>query len=947
MSGRPADRPEITVVVAVHNDAERLPRAVRSVLDQSMRGVEAVVVDDGSTDGTEAVGRRLAQHPRVRYVRLPANSGSAGAPRNTGIEQAGGDYVMFLDSDDELDRHAARALLAAVDDTGAEVVAGRWVRMRPEAPNREDDPWYVDLFQHSRHWSTLDEQPDLLYDTLSTNKLFPVDFLRRNDLRFPEGNLLGDLDFVTRALALARGVAVIPQRCYVWHAPPEHSSTPSTEHDRRATADRLAVHRDLDAFLLEHGSPALRLRKDAKFLRVDLPLYLKSATRHGPATAELLLPPLRDYLESVDRSAYDRLDPMFAIAAFMARQGDAEGARSVIDYLEHDRKVTTRLVQRDGRVYWIDRYLDTDEGRRVLDVTSVGFQELQLSQLHLDSRVDELTIRGDRMSLRGHTVNQLGRLAPGTVSQIALAVTPSGTRRDVVVPISLVTHDADRLLWEGSLDLGATIRPTWRGYRRWSVRLVLTVGGQRLRVPLSAFGDDSLEARRLLSRRRWYPIGNVLKTEVTPRGNLGLRLVPEGRLATFAAWLGSLLLSAPVARAGRDAYLVVRRSVRRLFNSADTKSRVFRAVLVRLPLNRRTVVFENHMGQSYSDNPRYVSEELQRRNAGFDIVWSFAGDSPPPVPAGVRTVRRNSWGYFVALARAAYWVDNQGLPANVTKPARTTYVQTWHGSALKRMGEDTPGFRSLPEDRRDRHRAMVARWDYFLARTEHDVRTLVPALNVRGEVLRSGYPRNDPLIQLKSPEQRAAVRRELGLPDDRVLVLYAPTFRETYAKGRQDFTLQVDLDQMHEKLPGHLLLVRTHYLQRLALPAAAHTVARDVSHLPDITPLMVAADILVTDYSSVMFDFANTGRPMVFFAYDYDDYVHSERGVYFDLAEKAPGPLVHSGDELVQALASVHTWAPEYASRYAEFVAEFGEYDVGTAAQQVVDRVFMRAGRGQ
>jgi CDP-glycerol glycerophosphotransferase len=104
---------------------------------------------------------------------------------------------------------------------------------------------------------------------------------------------------------------------------------------------------------------------------------------------------------------------------------------------------------------------------------------------------------------------------------------------------------------------------------------------------------------------------------------------------------------------------------------------------------------------------------------------------------------------------------------------------------------------------------------------------------------------------------------------------------------------------------------------------------------------MVAADVLVTDYSSVMFDFANTGRPMVFFAYDYDDYVHSERGVYFDLAEKAPGPLVRTGDELIQALATEASWRPEYAQRYAEFVREFGEYDTGTAAQQVVDRVFL------
>jgi CDP-glycerol glycerophosphotransferase len=932
------------VVVVVHDDADRLPRAVRSVLDQSMRGVEAVIVDDASTDRTEAVATRLARDPRVRYLRLADNSGAAGRPRNIGIEAATGDYLMFLDSDDELDRHACRALLAAAEDSGSEVVAGRWVRV--EGPDREADPWYVDLFDRTATWPAVDEQPDLLYDTIATNKLYRRSLLERTGLRFPEGNVLGDLGFVTEALVAASGITVVPQCTYRWYAPAEHTAVMTPEADARATRDRLAVHRDLDTFLAEHASPALRLRKDVKFLRVDLPLYLKAATRHEPRLAAELLPPLRDYLATLDPRAHDGLDPMLAIAAFMVRHDDVAGARSVIDYLEHDRKVTTRLVQRDGRVYWVDRYLDTDEGRRVLDVTTVGFQELQLSALHLDTRIDALDVRGDRVHLRGHTLNQLGRVPPGRVSKLALSVAPSGTSRRTAVPVTMVEHTSERLVWECTVDLAKVVRPTWRGYRRWTLRLTMTVAGETTRVPLSAFGDAALQGRRLMSRVRWYPIGNVLRTEVTARGNLGLCLSPEGRLATLVAWLGALVLSAPVARTARDAYVEVRRALRRLVNSGDTKSRVYRGLFVRLPLKQRSVLFENHMGQSYSDNPRYVFEELHRRNAGFDIVWSFAGDNPPAMPAGVRTVRRNSWSYFLALARSRYWVDNQGLPGTLTKPARTTYVQTWHGSALKRMGEDTPGFRSLPEDRRARHRAMVARWDYFLARSEHDVRTLVPALSVRGEVLRSGYPRNDPLVQLRSPEQRAAVRRELGLPADAVLVLYAPTFRETYAEGRQDFALQVDLDQMHEKLPGHLLLVRTHYLQRLQLPAAAHTVARDVSHLPDITPLMVAADVLVTDYSSVMFDFANTGRPMVFFAYDYDDYVHSERGVYFELADKAPGPLVRTGDELIQALASVDTWRADYAERYAAFIREFGEYDRGTAAQQVVDRVFFGSADG-
>jgi CDP-glycerol glycerophosphotransferase len=898
VSGLRGGDPEVSIVVVPHDDDDAVARSVRAASSQSLRAVEVLVSDP------------------------PA-----------GLEQARGAYTLFVDAGDELDRHACRALLAAAEELTVDVVAGRWLRR--ESPGRAPvEPDVAAMYHRTRRHDSLAAEPGLLRDASFGNKLFARSFLGRVASDVRGGRTFEQLRLVTEALVLADGIAVIPQQVCVRAGWPTGS-----------VADLLAVQRDIDRFMRAHAAPSLQLHQHVKFLEFDLPVAIRLLAEQSDETAEPLFDPLRDYLDSITADAYQQLEPMIRIAAFLVRHGDLSGIRTVVDYLAHDRKVTTRLVQREGRVYWLDRYLDTPEGRRALDVTTIGFQELQLAQLHLDSRIDELAMHRDRALVRGHTINQLGRLAPGAPVTLALSVAPAGTNRHTTMPLSLVEHTAERLTWQGNLDLSSAVRPTWRGFRSWSVRLVLTAGGERTLAPLSVFDDPELADRRLMSRLRWYPLGNVLRTELTARGNLALRLSPEGFVAMTVERLCRLVLSARLARAAHDTILSVRRGVRRVVHGAETKSRIYRDLLVRLPVNKSGVVFENHMGQSFSDNPRYVFEELYRRNAGFDIVWSFAGD-PPELPPGVRTVRRNSWRYFLALARARYWVDNQGLPPAVTKPSRTIYLQTWHGSALKRMGEDTPGFRSQPEERQQRHRDMVARWSYFLARTEHDVRTLVPALRVRGEVLRYGYPRNDPLSQLQSWDERAAVRAELGLPADAVLVLYAPTFRETYSKGRQDFVLQVDLDHVLEKLPGHLLLVRTHYLQRLRLPAAAHAVARDVSHYPDITPLMVAADILVTDYSSVMFDFANTGRPMVFFAYDYDDYVHSERGVYFELADKAPGPLVHSGDELVQALASVDSWRAEYADRYQRFIEEFGEYDTGNAARQVVDHVFFGTRRG-
>src|SRR4051794_11991518 len=563
-----------------------------------------------------------------------------------------------------------------------------------------------------------------------------------------------------------------------------------------------------------------------------------------------------------------------------------------------------------------------------------------------DARVAAVDLRGSQLVVRGSAAAPVADRADDAGTTFALVVAPAGTDREVAVPATVVDRTPAAVHWECTLDLPSVVRPTWRGYRSWGLRLATTTDAQRTLHRLWVEDAAGVDRITLLRRGRWLPAGTVLRTHVNARGNLMLQLAAEGAVGRQVAPVSQPAVLLAQRRPVRRAVGRARHAGTRLLAGPEAKARVYRHVLTRLPLQRRLVVFESHMGQALSDNPRYVFEELHRRDAGFDIVWSFAGE-PPPLPSGVRAVRRNSWGYFLALARAKYWVDNQGFPGAVTKPTRTTYLQTWHGSALKHMGEDTPAFRRMSAQRQARHREMVARWDYFVTRTEHDVRALVPALHVQAEILRTGYPRNDPLVQMQSPEQRAAVRAELGLPADGVLVLYAPTFRETYEGGRQPFELRVDLDKMLEKLPDHLLLVRTHYLQRLRRSVTTHPAARDVSSVPDIAPLLVAADILVTDYSSVMFDFANTGRPMVFFTYDYDDYANSERGVYFELQDTAPGPMVRTGDELIQALATADAWRADFDKRYRAFVAEFGEYDTGTAARQVVDHVFFGPARGK
>lgn len=318
---------------------------------------------------------------------------------------------------------------------------------------------------------------------------------------------------------------------------------------------------------------------------------------------------------------------------------------------------------------------------------------------------------------------------------------------------------------------------------------------------------------------------------------------------------------------------------------------MYRRILSRLPVSKGLVVFESHMGKCYGDSPRAVHEELLARGAGVRCVWSYA-TSPAGFPEGARLVRRWSWPYLWALARAEWWVDNQGFPHALDKPRHTTYLQTWHGSAYKRMGFDEARHRTMNAPERERLRRAVGRFDHFMVRSEHDVRTLARAYRIPEErLLRAYYPRNDRLVEALRRDEREGrfprppLATELGIPDHRTVVLYAPTFRGVPKKG-QIAQLPLDVKEFAQRFGDtHVLLVRAHYMEAASLPVTPPGTVVDVSGHHDVSELLVLADVLITDYSSIMFDYALLDRPLVHFAPDLDAYT-ADRGTYFDLRER-------------------------------------------------------------
>jgi CDP-glycerol glycerophosphotransferase len=188
------------------------------------------------------------------------------------------------------------------------------------------------------------------------------------------------------------------------------------------------------------------------------------------------------------------------------------------------------------------------------------------------------------------------------------------------------------------------------------------------------------------------------------------------------------------------------------------------------------------------------------------------------------------------MARAQFWVDNQGFPRHVRKRPGTTYLQTWHGTPLKTLGFDEPRIRRLDKAGQEAFQAMVDRWDHLVVPNEYFEQVFVPAHRYRGNLVRSGLPRNDVLSNASSPADVAAIRDRLGIPKDRTVVLYAPTFREQDRGRRGPVRLALELGPMDVALSDEVfLLVRPHYLDRVRVPGRFALFVRDVSDVQDVS----------------------------------------------------------------------------------------------------------------
>ena len=369
---------------------------------------------------------------------------------------------------------------------------------------------------------------------------------------------------------------------------------------------------------------------------------------------------------------------------------------------------------------------------------------------------------------------------------------------------------------------------------------------------------------------------------------------------------------------------------------AATKVRALQYQLDRKRPLVNAVLFESFQGKVIGDSPFDIFLGLKDARPDLQFIWVTAPATK--APAGTTGVAFGSPAYLRALATSKYLVNNSNFPPYFRKATGQIYLQTWHGTPLKRLGRDITQ-NNLTKSYLDTMDREAKAWDYLISPNAFCTEVFPSCFGYQGEILETGYPRNDKL-STATAEERQRIRASIGVTDPSVtLVMYAPTWRDYSRTATGNWQSVFYLDENLELPEGFKLIYRGHTNTHEAHKDGEHSRFIDVTRYPNITDLYLAADVLITDYSSVMFDFTVTGKPIIFMTPDLERY-RAERGFYFDFEAEAPGPILNTQDEVLHALQSLDEVSRNYQTKYRNWQLKFDAHEDGKAASRVIAKVF-------
>lgn len=373
----------------------------------------------------------------------------------------------------------------------------------------------------------------------------------------------------------------------------------------------------------------------------------------------------------------------------------------------------------------------------------------------------------------------------------------------------------------------------------------------------------------------------------------------------------------------------------------------YNKLFLKMPIKKKRIMFESFLGRNISGNPKYLYNKLVKDGLDkkYELIW-ILNNLEEPVEGKCKKVKRKTLKYYYYMATSKYWIFNCRQADEIKKRKENIYLQTWHGTPLKKLGMDMDSVNMAGQtdinDYKQKFRSNTSTWDYLLAQN-HYSRDIFKRAFAFDKTILEGYPANDILYTENNKESIDKIKSRLGIPKDKKVILYAPTWRDDnfYKKGHYRMDIQLDLDKMQLELGDqYVVLLRMHYLITNNINIDKYKgFVLNYSEGYDIQELYLVSDVLITDYSSVMFDYSNLKRPIIFFTYDIEQYRDSLRGFYFDFEEEAPGPLVTDTEGVIDSLKSLEKINEKYKEKQVDFYNKFCHIDDGQAAKNILKEI--------
>ena len=372
-------------------------------------------------------------------------------------------------------------------------------------------------------------------------------------------------------------------------------------------------------------------------------------------------------------------------------------------------------------------------------------------------------------------------------------------------------------------------------------------------------------------------------------------------------------------------------------------------------VDKNVIVFESFMGNAYSDSQKALYARMLKDEFFKDYTFVWAFKSPEKYEflksKNTKVIKYGSKEFYKYMSIAKYWITNSRLPEFLIKKKAQIYIQCWHGTPLKRLGFDiqVEGGNALntTKEIKEKYEDDAKRYDYMLSPSKFCTEKFISAFNLKklnkeDVIVELGYPRNDYLFN-HTKEDVKSLKEELGIPKDKKVILYAPTWRDNQHIAGVGYTydLNIDFDRLKEKLGNdYVIIFRTHYFVANNFDFEKYKgFIFNMSSHDDVNDCYILSDIIITDYSSVFFDYANLKRPMLFYMYDLDEYQGKLRDFYFGL-EELPGPICKTQDELEEKILNIQDVIDEYSEKYKAFNNKFNYLDSGSTSENVIKRIF-------